>query len=75
MKPHPKFLLAVLPFFFSEGEAVDGGGRQYSDDISWNQVAYVQTPQYFEDTPQAHDYGRSLWSQEHHFLRCRAVRS
>nr|AEC45570.1 cellulose synthase 3 [Pseudoperonospora cubensis]QLB37643.1 cellulose synthase 3 [Pseudoperonospora humuli] len=52
MKPHPKFLLAVLPFFFSEGEAVDGGGRQYSDDISWNQVAYVQTPQYFEDTPQ-----------------------
>lgn len=52
MKPHPKFLLAVVPFFFSEGEAVDGGGRQYSDDISWNQVAYVQTPQYFEDTPQ-----------------------
>ncbi|DAZ92486.1 TPA: hypothetical protein N0F65_012716 [Lagenidium giganteum] len=52
MKPHPKFLLAVLPFFFSEGEAVDGGGRQYSDDISWNQVSYVQTPQYFEDTPQ-----------------------
>lgn len=52
MKPHPKFLLAVMPFFFSEGEAVDGGGRQYSDDISWNQVSYVQTPQYFEDTPQ-----------------------
>lgn len=52
MKPHPKFLLAVIPFFFSEGEAVDGGGRQYSDDISWNQVSYVQTPQYFEDTPQ-----------------------
>nr|AFB77612.1 cellulose synthase 3 [Albugo candida] len=52
MKPHPKLLLAVLPFFFSEGEAVDGGGRQYSDDISWNQVAYVQTPQYFQDTPQ-----------------------
>lgn len=52
MKPHPKFLLAVMPFFFSEGEAVDGGGRQYSDDISWNQVSYVQTPQYFTDTPQ-----------------------
>ncbi|KAF0690345.1 Aste57867_18276 [Aphanomyces stellatus] len=57
MKPHPKFLLAVLPFFFSEGEAVDGGGRQYSDDISWNQVAYVQTPQYFEDTPQLTEMG------------------
>nr|ACX56231.1 cellulose synthase 3 [Saprolegnia monoica] len=57
MKPHPKFLLAVLPFFFSEGEAVDGGGRQYSDDISWNQVAYVQTPQYFEDTPQITEMG------------------
>lgn len=52
MKPHPKFLLAVMPFFFSEGEAVDGGGRQYSDDISWNQVSYVQTPQYFEDCEQ-----------------------
>ncbi|CAI5716064.1 unnamed protein product [Hyaloperonospora brassicae] len=36
MKPHPTFLLAVLPFSVSEGEAaVDGGGRQYSDDISW----------------------------------------
>ena len=57
MKPHPKFLLAVLPFFFSEGEAVDGSGRQYSDDISWNQVAYVQTPQYFEDTPQITEMG------------------
>ncbi|KAF0690348.1 Aste57867_18279 [Aphanomyces stellatus] len=57
MKPHPKFLLAVIPFFFSEGEAVDGGGRQYSDDISWNQVAYVQTPQYFEDTPQLTEMG------------------
>lgn len=52
MKPHPKFMQAVIPFFFSEGECLDGGGRQYSDDISWNQVAYVQTPQYFEDTPQ-----------------------
>nr|AFB20349.1 cellulose synthase 3 [Apodachlya brachynema] len=57
MKPHPKFLLAVIPFFFSEGEAVDGGGRQYSDDISWNQVAYVQTPQYFEDHPQLTEMG------------------
>lgn len=57
MKPHPKFLLAVLPFFFSEGEAVQGGGRQYSDDISWNQVAYVQTPQYFEETPQLVEMG------------------
>jgi cellulose synthase (UDP-forming) len=52
MKPHPKFLLAVMPFFFSEGEAVDGTGRQYSDDISWNQIGFVQTPQYFEDCPQ-----------------------
>lgn len=57
MKPHPKFLLAVMPFFFSEGEAVDGGGRQYSDDISWNQVAYVQTPQYFEETRQLVELG------------------
>ena len=57
MKPHPKFLLAVMPFFFSEGEAVDGGGRQYSDDISWNQVAYVQTPQYFEMTHQLVEMG------------------
>ena len=31
MKPHPKFLLAVLTFFFSEGKAVDGGGLQCSD--------------------------------------------
>ncbi|KAH7489081.1 uncharacterized protein KRP23_3019 [Phytophthora ramorum] len=39
------------PVLFSEGEAVDGGGRQYSATF-WNQVSYVQTPQYFEDTPQ-----------------------
>lgn len=58
MKPHPKFLLAVMPFFFSEGESnVEGGGRQYSDDISWNQVAYVQTPQYFEESRQLVELG------------------
>ncbi|CAI5720821.1 unnamed protein product [Hyaloperonospora brassicae] len=37
------FLIAVLSFFFSEGEAVDGGGLQCSDDISWTQMSYVQT--------------------------------
>jgi len=53
MAPHRKFLLAVLPFFYSEGDSPDEpNGIQYSDDIAWNQVAYVQTPQYFEDSPQ-----------------------
>ncbi|CAI5724991.1 unnamed protein product [Hyaloperonospora brassicae] len=37
------FLLAVLSFFFSEGEAADGGGLQCSDDISWTHVSYGQT--------------------------------
>ncbi|CAI5718347.1 unnamed protein product [Hyaloperonospora brassicae] len=44
MKPHPKVLLAGLSFIFSKGEAVDGGGLQCSDDISWTHVSYVQTP-------------------------------
>ncbi|CAI5742162.1 unnamed protein product [Hyaloperonospora brassicae] len=42
MKPYPKLFLAVLSFFFSEGEAVDGGGLQCSDDISWTHVLYGQ---------------------------------
>ena len=50
MKPHLKFLLrcfcsssriAVLSFFFSEGEVVDGGGLQCSDYVSWIQVSHV----------------------------------
>ena len=41
MKPHPKSLLAVLTLFFSEGKAIDGGGLQCSDYVSWIQVSYV----------------------------------
>ncbi|CAI5727033.1 unnamed protein product [Hyaloperonospora brassicae] len=53
MKPRPKFLLAVLSLVFLEGEAIDGGGRQYRNDILRTQVAFVQTIQYFDSMPQS----------------------
>ena len=52
MKPHPKFLLAVLSLVFSQGEAFDGGERQYRHEISWTHVPLVQAPQHFEGMPQ-----------------------
>lgn len=64
MAPHPKFLIATLPLFFeSTTPAVPdkpmrvGTGHttrsefaapKYTDDLEFNQVAYVQTPQYFK---------------------------
>jgi cellulose synthase (UDP-forming) len=47
MQPHPKFITSTLPLFFEErGEEDDE--CPYTDDPDVNQVAYVQTPQYFK---------------------------
>jgi cellulose synthase/poly-beta-1,6-N-acetylglucosamine synthase-like glycosyltransferase len=77
MAPHPKFLCATLPLFYErapeqgpEAHKFSRNGRpakicNYTDAVEFNQLAYVQTPQYFkkndlmmeQDDPLSHNNG------------------
>ena len=47
MEVHPKFLKSTLPLFYEEVVDVEGA-QTYTDSVTHNTLAYVQTPQYFK---------------------------